>query len=191
LFSPHAGKWELTVDPQNQYLVKKAVFTPEKGTTGQVVCESEGSFGDWMPLAKSGSSFLGGLKISIADYDRKFDQTLREEVLTKVSVRPPQSWIIDHNVVSSDGTPLVVSYDNPYPQELPALDESEPPTGTGDQPTPREDTAPASGPSAGGVPGPLSGLGARAAAFLTAGACMLAAIAFLAVIAKRRHKLSG
>lgn len=118
LFSPDAGRWELEIDTERQYLVRKAVFTQDGGIEPVFVSESEGYYDSDVALGQKGTFGLRhySISVSLIDYARAFDEALRTEVLGKVGLTPPEAWIMDFNLVDSDGVPLVIE-SAPVPKE--------------------------------------------------------------------------
>lgn len=119
-FSPHPGKWVLTVDTRNQYLVTRATFTRDGANSPTLVCQSEGVLGKVIPLGQKGTLTLGGYVISVVatDYARAIDESVKADVLKKVNVAPPEVLLIDYGVIDSDRTPLVVKGQS-VPRDLP------------------------------------------------------------------------
>ena len=110
-FSRRPGKWELQVDTAKQYLVTKAAFTRDGASKPTYVSESQGYYDSEVALTERGTFYpapIYKISVSLVDYARAFDEALKTEVLDKVNAQPPDVLIRDHNIMDSDGTPLVI-----------------------------------------------------------------------------------
>lgn len=111
-FSKNTGKWELEIDPSNQYIVRKASFTEGNQTTPLILVEAGNAFGTDVKVAREGTfSFRDDYRIStsLTDYKRSPDAEIEKLVTEKVSLGPPDAFIMDFTAVDSDGMPLAIT----------------------------------------------------------------------------------
>lgn len=115
LFSPQKGIWTLSVDQKNDYLIRRATFTLEGRENPVLDVSTIGLYSHYIKIAQSGSFNLDDYHISVEllNFENTFNKLVVDEVEEAVSIGPPDAFIMDFNLVNSDGMPLVIIGDPP------------------------------------------------------------------------------
>lgn len=112
-FNPEVpGIWSLEIDPENDYLVRKARFGLETGSTFEISCASEGvKDGDVAIAAKGSFTGVATTEYTVQEYSNApagaAIGAVQKAVNNMEPFRQPGARLIDYNLMSGDGVPLL------------------------------------------------------------------------------------